>query len=213
MSYRKDPHNPKTTRKTFKLAARAAAGDDDAERLLHDHLRPWLLQQLERRQPPRGIDLESVVQEAFLGLFGRLGDLVDDANADGDGEVSVRGRLLIIGKRRLTDAARKLARRGGNAQLGDGETGPLADDFPDAKAHRPSSEARCKELLARLSACLPQLTPQRQQIVRLYLLEGRPRDEVVAALGMTRTAFGSELSRVRDQLEALLGLTPRRKPQ
>lgn len=203
-----DRHDPAQrissgTRTTRRLAARAAAGDVDAERVLHDNLRPWLLGQLQKRQPPRAIDLDDVVQEAFLGMFRRLGDLVVDPDA------SVRGLLLEIGKRRLVDAVRRRTRgvrKHGVALDERGTDGGVAD-VADPAAPRPSGSARCAELLARLTAVLPKLTERRRELVRLFLLEGRSREEVMAALGLTDTAFRSALSHVRDQLEALLGLS------
>ncbi len=203
------PHDPTPTpprsRVTFRLAQDASAGNADAWRRLYERLQPWLLQELARGRRPRMVEFEDIAQQAFVGLFDRLHEVV--ANPDG----SVRGMLLTIARARVVDELRKeeayvrdVKRTQG---FGDGETTPAAEDRPDSKAKTPSWHARLHELAERLPVCLAELGVIDQQLVRLVVLEDQPRGEVRQHLAIqTDLAFRVRLSRAVAKLQRCLGI-------
>jgi len=171
------------------LVALALAGDQRAERALHDRhrLAAWRLARAFAELG--GDDVEDVVQEAFVRAFRSLAALKEPARFG--------PWLLVIARNR---ALSRLARQRSGADLvealaqeGEAATEPV-DGLPDAGG---VAEV---EVVRRVITELPE-GPEKET-VRLFYLEGElSAREIAARLGVGKSAITMRLERFRAKVK------------
>lgn len=168
------------------LVARARDGDVRAyERLVRRYEAP-LFRLSMRMLAGRG-DAEDVVQEVFLTVWRRLGQLQDD-----DAFV---GWLYRMTTNRCLNVLR--ARR------------PTVELEPDRHEEarpggQPERAAQASAQLEALNGALGRLTPEQRACWLLREVHGRSYDEIAATVGATNTAVRGRISRARAQLAELM---------
>lgn len=183
------------------LIQAAKAGDEDALTALLERYGIVVRQGL-RINPHGGgqVDLDDVMQvtyvEAFLGIRG----------FQPNGPGSFLAWLRRIAENNLRDALRKLDREERNLP----RATPDADSYTTLVARlsgtstTPSQAARRREIQDIVEACLRNLPPDYEKVLRLYELEGLSGPEVAAAMGRTHGAVRMLLARAREHLLQLL---------
>jgi RNA polymerase sigma-70 factor (ECF subfamily) len=171
------------------LIARLAGGDDGALRELFTRYAPTLAARLRAVLPP--CDVEDVLQETFLGAWGRRA-----LSAPG------RGRRLAVGNRPPPGPApatpprarARAAARG--AHVG----------YRRRPGHRaPADPAETVAAQARLASAVSTLSPAEHEVWRLMYVEDRPLAEVAKLTGVPAGTVKSRAHRARRLLRAALG--------
>lgn len=179
--------------------ARVRAGNDDAARVLVEHLFP-LVMKIVRSHLPRRAAEEDLAQEVFVKMFGRLDQY---AARDGTPFEHWVSRLAVT---TCLDALRAEKRRPElrHADLTEGEltwleflTGSAPTDVaPDTDAEA------ARDAMQKLLAALP---PDDRLVLQLLDLEGRPVREISALTGWSRSLVKVRAFRARRRLRAQAG--------
>lgn len=168
------------------LVARARDGDVRAyEGLVRRYEAPLFRLGL-RMLASRG-DAEDVVQEVFLTVWRRLGQLQDDG--------AFVGWLYRMTTNRCLNVLR--ARR---------PTVELAPDQHEepAPGGQPERAAQTNAQVAALTGALARLTPEQRACWLLREVHGRSYDEIAVTVGATATAVRGRIARARAQLAEMM---------
>jgi len=189
-----------------RLLALAVAGDRDALGTLLEQFGPAIEHAL--RIDPRwqgAIDPSDVMQVTYIEAFLRIGGFEVERAA------AFPAWLRQVAENNLRDAIRALESQGGGPRQRRVDVGPSDAsyvgllDLLASSVNTPSVSVRHGEAREFLYAALDRLPSDYAQAVRLYDLEGRPIDEVAAALGRSAGAVHMLRLRAHDRLRELLG--------
>jgi len=187
------------------LLRQATAGDADALAALLGRHGPEVSRRLRIDRQWRGqLEAEDVMQVTYLEAFHQIGRFEPSRGA------SFEAWLLQIARHNLLDAVRGLgrkkqppARRRVHANAADSTTGLL--ELLGATTTTPSRVAGRAESASILEAAIARLPADYATVVRLYDLEGRPIEEVSAAMRRSTGAVHMLRARAHDALRERLG--------
>lgn len=192
------------------LLKRATIGDGDALAILLERYGPSVRSDVAGRIPGRLRSLlsdDDVMQQTYADAFRGISRFV----SQGDG--SFARWLATLARCNVRDAVKMLEaqKRGGRSRRTPQPTGvePFIFLFEDlaATGSTPSQHAARAEARADIEAAIATLPPQYARVVQMYDIEGRPIDEVAAALERTPGAVYMLRSRAHDRLRDTLGRT------
>jgi len=185
--------------------ASAVAGDRDALGRLLERYGPAVAANLQIGARWRGsLDAGDVMQVSYIEAFLHI------SSFDVENAAAFPAWLTRIAKNNLRDGIRALEARGNRAEQRV-EATPSDDscigllDLLVGSVSTPSTSMRNREACEQLHAALDQLPDDYASAVRLFDLEGRPIDEVAAALGRSTGAAYMLRQRAHDRLRTLLG--------
>jgi RNA polymerase sigma-70 factor (ECF subfamily) len=165
------------------LIRRVQAGDPEAfERLVHQHgstLRAHLGRYVGHQSA------EDLLQEVWLRVWQRAGQW--------NGRGSVIGWLLAIGTNLALNALRARRRTASIDALMESEEWDTVASASEAVAPEPEDEVIWRDQLARTVALIENMPADRQAVVRMARIEGRPLHEIAAALGVPLGTVKSRL--------------------
>ncbi len=156
------------------------------DRLFREHRGAILAVCLAHTRDPH--EAEDCVQETFLKILDKVGELRDPAHS--------RAWLFQIARRVCIDRARRPR-----------ATRPLADTPAPTRSDERNAappDAGDADRAARLHAALARLPAEYRETLALYYLDGRDCAQVAAALGVTAAAVRQRLVRGRLKLHDLL---------
>jgi RNA polymerase sigma factor (sigma-70 family) len=184
-------------------------GDAAVLREVYGRYAPGLMAELSARYGGSGgvfggpFELADAVQETFIKAF------ADNARAQYDGLRPYATYLSVIARHRVIDVWRQLDRRG---SLHEQALADLASEHAERVGGRgPERAVEQAELVRLLSAFLATLGEAERAVVKLRLVEDRPRREVSAATGMGAMRVRLAEERLRRRLHAWLceaGVSP-----
>ncbi|MBM4113022.1 MAG: sigma-70 family RNA polymerase sigma factor [Phycisphaerae bacterium] len=187
------------------LVREATEGSADALSVLLERHGPEVTRRLEIDRQWRGqLDAEDVMQVTYLEAFLQIGRF-DPSRA-----ASFESWLLQIARHNLLDAVRGLGRRKlpqprqrVHADGADSMNGLL--ELLGATTTTPSRVAGRAESASMLERAMSRLPTDYAAVVRLYDLEGRPIEEVAAAMRRSAGAVHMLRARAHDALREHLG--------
>jgi RNA polymerase sigma-70 factor (ECF subfamily) len=151
------------------------------------------------------LSVDDVMQESYIDAF------LDVGRFDPRGEGSFRAWLTTLANRNLLDALRMLEaeKRGRNHRqvrpvTSDGSLVNLYDQLGGGNS-TPSHHAARTEATQKLQRAIEQLPPTYRKVVEMYDLEGRPVEEVAAALDRSAGAVFMLRSRAHRQMSTIMG--------
>ncbi len=161
-----------------------AKGDANAQRWLYDHHAPMLYAVCLRYMPDEPV-AQDCLQEAFITIFGNIGDLRDDKALEGwMKRVTINTCLMALRRRNITDIS----------------IDALQDDEPLTVDNDPVAAMSAKELLDMIS----QLPDGLREVFNLFAIEGYPHQEIASLLGITESNAKVRLNRARGILKGKL---------
>jgi RNA polymerase sigma factor (sigma-70 family) len=156
------------------LIRRVQEGDPEAfDRLVHQHA-SILRAHLRRYVGPQAA--EDLLQEVWLRLWQRAGQW--------KGSGSVVGWLLAIGTNLALNALRVHRTTESIDALIESEDWDAVAAASEAVTPEPEEEVIWRDQLARTVALIESMPADRQTVVRLARIEGKPLHEIAAALGV-----------------------------
>lgn len=181
------------------LIQRYLKGDEEALRLLYEQHIPGVFRFI-FRLAPSDIDVEDIVQEAFLKAWKHL--------ARFDQSHSFKTWLFTIAKNTLFDAIKK-KRPLTFSELNTGQEDqePLEIDIADERP-LPSELLEEKESQVRLEALLDQLSPPQKTVVTLHLFEDLTFREIGEVVGESMETVKTRYRRALAVLLRLLQKPP-----
>lgn len=173
------------------LLKELAKGEANAQRWLYDRHAPVLYAVCLRYMPDEAL-AQDCLQEAFITIFRKIGELRDDKALEGwMKRVTVNTCLMDLRRRRVTDI--RIDELHGE--------GPLALDTD------PVAAMSANELLE----VIRQLPDGLREVFNLFAIEGYPHQEIAIMLGITESNSKVRLNRARGFLRGKLeqlGITP-----
>ena len=190
------------------LLNQAIAGERDALGELLETHGPAVREKLAGAIPKRWrslLALDDVMQQAYADAF------LDIDRFTPQGEGSFAAWLLTLAKRNLLDAVRMLEaeKRGGNRKQV--EPGAADKSFVTlyellgGTSSTPSRKAARSEACIELEQAIRRLPRAQRQVVQMYDLEGRPVEEVAAALERSSGAAYMLRARAHRRLSEIMG--------
>lgn len=189
------------------LVARAAAGDDEAFRILVSRHMDALRRYAERRLPPRlraRVSVSDVLQEAQIVALQRCGDFEDR------GPEAFRNWFLGVVERQVRQAVRShdgTAKRSVRREAPRARTGATREF--SGREPSPSQAAIAAETAELAEAALARLPADYREILRLTRRENLAIDEAARRMGRTTDAAKKLLSRallrMAEEFERLRG--------
>lgn len=167
-----------------------------------------------RRHVPRGqggdAEADDALQETFIRAFQML-DRVDDPER-------LRSWLYAIARRVCAERRRAATRRTHHESLGATvmmniamEYSPLPgrgkNEVHGALGGPPADGAAHAEQLARLDLALDRLSDSERLAIHLYYMDSDPIAAAREALGLSRSGFYKLLSRAKEHIAELMGIT------
>ena len=150
------------------------------------------------------VEVEDLVQETWLRSFRAIGTFRGEAIEE------LRAWLTRIAVRTVQDAARRNARRDGEAAPGRGGGESTREDDLEglaASSPTPSRVMRRDERRDRLRGALDRLSPDHRQVIELVRIEGLPVHEAARRMGRSPNATSMLLLRALLQLKQGFGDT------
>lgn len=190
------------------LIIRAVGGDGGALARLLQREGPEVQRGLSGGIPARWrsvLSVEDVMQETYIDAFLDIRRFVP--RTDG----SFRAWLRTLARHNLDQALEKLGaeKRGGTwrrIQPDGGEDSLLKfHELLRGDGSTPSRRASRKEACVRLRKAIKKLPPDYRRVVEMYDLEGRPADEVAAALSLSPGAVFMRRKRAHRRLKEIMG--------
>ena len=168
------------------LVARARDGDVPAYEQLVLRYQGQMFRLAMRMLASRG-DAEDAVQDVFLAVWRRLGQLQEDAAFVGWLYRMTTNRCLnvIRGRRPMADV-------------------DLAEHESRSPESRPERSAEVEAQMTALNAALAQLTAEQRACWLLREVHGRSYEEIAEVLGTTSTAVRGRIARARAQLAEMM---------
>lgn len=188
--------DPTTNRKNDDIE-RAVEGDRSALESLLERSQGRLRRIATRLVGPRlreRVSVSDIVQSCYVEIIRSIRGFRD--TSEGSFEAWSR-KVLENGVRRKC--------RYFSAEKRAGETDDTSlESEPAGSAPTPSRAAVNAESLQRLERAMTRLSDEHREIVRMRIIEGKPHDEIAAALGRSPTAVRMLLSRARAKLSLAL---------
>lgn len=169
------------------LAQRCVEGDPAAQRRLFEEHR-HRVHAILFRIFGSNMEMEDLVQDAFMAVYGSLGGFRGDATLGTWVDritTRVAYRHLRGRKRELTRGARELLDTDAPEDLGD-----------------PESESYHREVARRVYVALKRMDPKLRVAYALAVIDGRPQREVAELVGASRVAVKARVWRAQQQMSA-----------
>jgi RNA polymerase sigma-70 factor, ECF subfamily len=137
---------------------------------------------------PDRADAEEVLQDVFTGIWNKAGQFDPE-------RASAIAWLAMVARNKAIDRLRSMPARGTLASI------ELADEIPD-NGPSPLRSTEAADDRSRLEACMAQLEPKRQALIRAAFFEGSTYEELA---GRSDSPLGSVKSWIRRGLLQLRG--------
>lgn len=141
-----------------------------------------------------GIDLEEIVQHAFVKAFRTLEQSPEEGGFRGDSKFSTYLHTIA------TNLAKNAYKRGNPLKLEE-LTEEHADSVADPQARTPLQELQNKALAARMQRAIDRLPDEFRDTFVMKELEGLSNQEIAAKLGVPEGTIASRLSRATQRLQ------------
>jgi RNA polymerase sigma factor (sigma-70 family) len=186
---------------------RAVAGDRESLGWIVAHFDPFVIAQVRMRlghAAPQGDEVRDVVDEIWLALLGRIGNLQPR-----------EGRLTPVLLKFLTTASFNVCNNFLRRAISDRTRHkPGVEPRPGAATPQPTiaevaarqtgvpTRASWREIAARIGTALDSLDPDKVEILVLRLVEQRTNVEIAALLGIPRNTVAARYRRALEKLRA-----------
>jgi RNA polymerase sigma factor (sigma-70 family) len=188
---------------------RAVAGDRESLGWIVAHFDPFVIAQVRMRlgaAGPQGDEVRDVVDEIWLALLGRIGDL-----RPREGRMTpVLLKFLTTAsfnvcnnflRRAITDRARRRPGAVGEPRPGAATPQPTIAEVA-ARQTGVATRASWREIGARIGTALDSLDPDKVEILVLRLVEQRTNVEIAGLLGIPRNTVAVRYRRALEKLRA-----------